>query len=97
MATKVKKPDALLIMDEVDSMTAGDRGGVADLVVCIEISKIPIFCNLNDLHGEKLKSIVNCCLMLKFSKPKKQQVSSQSAHGISLLLIYGEDLSIHVY
>ncbi|KAG0541618.1 hypothetical protein BDA96_02G032200 [Sorghum bicolor] len=65
-------------MDEVDSMTAGDRGGVADLVVCIEISKIPIFCILNDLHGEKLKSIVNCCLMLKFNKPKKQQQISYS-------------------
>jgi len=35
---------------------------------------------------------VNYCLMLNFSKPKKQQVSSPSVPRISWLQICGEDL-----
>ena len=63
-------------MDEVDGMSAGDRGGVADLIASIKISKIPIICICNDRYSQKLKSLVNYCLMLNFRKPTKQQVIS---------------------
>lgn len=69
-----KHPKAVLIMDEVDGMSAGDRGGVADLIASIKISKIPIICICNDRYSQKLKSLVNYCLMLNFRKPTKQQV-----------------------
>lgn len=69
-----KHPKAVLIMDEVDGMSAGDRGGVADLIANIKISKIPIICICNDRYSQKLKSLVNYCLMLNFRKPTKQQV-----------------------
>lgn len=71
-----KHPKAVLIMDEVDGMSAGDRGGVADLIASIKISKIPIICICNDRYSQKLKSLVNYCLMLNFRKPTKQQVIS---------------------
>ena len=61
-------------MDEVDGMSAGDRGGVADLISSIKISKIPIICICNDRYSQKLKSLVNYCLLLSFRKPTKQQV-----------------------
>lgn len=61
-------------MDEVDGMSAGDRGGVADLIASIKISKIPIICICNDRYSQKLKSLVNHCLLLNFRKPTKQQV-----------------------
>lgn len=61
-------------MDEVDGMSAGDRGGVADLIASIKISKIPIICICNDRYSQKLKSLVNYCLPLNFRKPTKQQV-----------------------
>lgn len=61
-------------MDEVDGMSAGDRGGVADLIASIKISKIPIICICNDRYSQKLKSLVNYCLLLNFRKPTKQQV-----------------------
>jgi replication factor C subunit 1 len=63
-------------MDEVDGMSAGDRGGVADLIASIKISKIPIVCICNDRFSQKLKSLVNYCLLLNFRKPTKQQVIS---------------------
>lgn len=55
-------------------MSAGDRGGVADLIASIKISKIPIICICNDRYSQKLKSLLNYCLPLNFRKPTKQQV-----------------------
>lgn len=69
-----KLSKTVLIMDEVDGMSAGDRGGVADLIASIKISKIPIICICNDRYSQKLKSLVNYCLLLSFRKPTKQQV-----------------------
>ncbi|XP_057480701.1 replication factor C subunit 1-like [Actinidia eriantha] len=72
-----KYPKAVLIMDEVDGMSAGDRGGVADLIASIKVSKIPIICICNDRYSQKLKSLVNYCLMLSFRKPTKQQMAKR--------------------
>ncbi|XP_068343612.1 replication factor C subunit 1-like isoform X1 [Pyrus communis] len=72
-----KHPKTVLIMDEVDGMSAGDRGGVADLIASIKISKIPIICICNDRYSQKLKSLVNYCLLLNFRKPTKQQMAKR--------------------
>ncbi|XP_021296805.1 replication factor C subunit 1 [Herrania umbratica] len=69
-----KHVKTVLIMDEVDGMSAGDRGGIADLIASIKISKIPIICICNDRYSQKLKSLVNYCLLLSFRKPTKQQL-----------------------
>lgn len=69
-----KNKKTVLIMDEVDGMSAGDRGGVADLISSIKVSKIPIICICNDRYSQKLKSLVDYCLILSFRKPTKQQV-----------------------
>ncbi|CAM0906628.1 unnamed protein product [Alopecurus aequalis] len=74
---RTKKPKAVLIMDEVDGMSAGDRGGVADLIASIKTSKIPIVCICNDRYSQKLKSLVNYCLLLNFRKPTKQQMGKR--------------------
>ncbi|KAI3744069.1 hypothetical protein L1987_57141 [Smallanthus sonchifolius] len=74
-----KHPKAVLIMDEVDGMSAGDRGGVADLILSIKMSKIPIICICNDRYSQKLKSLVNYCLLLSFHKPTKQQMAKRLA------------------
>ncbi|CAA7404769.1 unnamed protein product [Spirodela intermedia] len=70
----------VLVMDEVDGMSAGDRGGVADLIASIKISKIPIICICNDRYSQKLKSLVNYCLPLNFRKPTKQQMAKRLSH-----------------
>ncbi|KAG0501918.1 hypothetical protein HPP92_001990 [Vanilla planifolia] len=72
-----KYPKSVLIMDEVDGMSAGDRGGVADLIASIKVSKIPIICICNDRYSQKLKSLVNYCLPLNFRKPTKQQMAKR--------------------
>lgn len=73
-------PKTVLIMDEVDGMSAGDRGGVADLISSIKSSKIPIICICNDRYSQKLKSLVNYCMLLNFRKPTKQQMAKRLLH-----------------
>ncbi|KAH7653030.1 replication factor C subunit 1 protein [Dioscorea alata] len=96
-----KHPKSVLIMDEVDGMSAGDRGGVADLIASIKISKIPIICICNDRYSQKLKSLINYCLPLNFRKPTKQQMAKRlmqiaSAEGLQVNEIALEELADRV-
>lgn len=68
------KKKMVLIMDEVDGMSGGDRGGVQELISCIKISKIPIICICNDKYNQKLKSLQNYTQDMPFSRPTKQQI-----------------------
>lgn len=96
-----KHQKTVLIMDEVDGMSAGDRGGVADLIGSIKISKIPIICICNDRYSQKLKSLVNYCLLLNFRKPTKQQMAKRllqvaNAEGVQVNEIALEELAERV-
>ncbi|KMT08722.1 hypothetical protein BVRB_6g139950 [Beta vulgaris subsp. vulgaris] len=93
-----KHPETVLIMDEVDGMSAGDRGGVADLIASIKISKIPIICICNDRYSQKLKSLTNYCLPYNFRKPTKQQMAKRllqiaNAEGLQVNEIALEELA----
>ncbi|KAF2299828.1 hypothetical protein GH714_003797 [Hevea brasiliensis] len=79
-----KHPKTVLIMDEVDGMSAGDRGGVADLIASIKMSKIPIVCICNDRYSQKLKSLVNYCLLLSFRKPTNNSLGDDSCASPTL-------------
>lgn len=68
------KKKSVIIMDEVDGVGAGDRGGIAALIAVIKQSKTPIICICNDRMNKKLASLVNHCLDLKFMKPTKEQI-----------------------
>ncbi|OVA07201.1 BRCT domain [Macleaya cordata] len=96
-----KHQKTVLIMDEVDGMSAGDRGGVADLIASIKISKIPIICICNDRYSQKLKSLLNYCLLLNFRKPTKQQMAKRlmqvaTAEGLQVNEIALEELADRV-
>jgi replication factor C subunit 1 len=38
----------LIIMDEVDGMSSGDRGGITEIIMMIKNTKVPIICICND-------------------------------------------------
>jgi replication factor C subunit 1 len=63
-----KKKKVVLIMDEVDGMSAGDRGGMQELISLIKETKIPIICICNDRASPKVKSLANYCLDLRFRR-----------------------------
>ncbi|KAF9020615.1 RFC1-domain-containing protein [Hymenopellis radicata] len=66
-----------LIMDEVDGMSSGDRGGVGALNALIKKSKIPIICIANDKGAQKLKPLQATTFGMSFHKPPANQVRSR--------------------
>lgn len=68
-AKHIQQP--LIIMDEVDGMSGGDRGGVSAIIQMIKDSKIPIICICNDRSSEKIRSLAGHCLDVRFHKPQK--------------------------
>ncbi|KAG7089509.1 hypothetical protein E1B28_011187 [Marasmius oreades] len=66
-----------LIMDEVDGMSAGDRGGVGALNALIRKSKIPIICIANDKNAQKLRPLQSTTYGLSFSKPQAAGIRSR--------------------
>lgn len=70
---------ALIIMDEVDGMAGGDRGGNAALIKMIKKTRNPIICICNDAHSPKIRSLAFSCYDLKFQKPTKNHVAQRCA------------------
>jgi len=65
----------VLVMDEVDGMSGNaDRGGMQQLIKIIKGTQVPIICICNDDRSQKLKSLRNYCLPLKFRRPSAAQV-----------------------
>jgi replication factor C subunit 1 len=67
---------SVIIMDEVDGVGAGDRGGIAALIKIIKATKTPIICICNDRSSQKLASLVNHCYDLKFQRPPINQIKN---------------------
>ncbi|EGF81020.1 hypothetical protein BATDEDRAFT_653, partial [Batrachochytrium dendrobatidis JAM81] len=72
-----KKRGRVLIMDEVDGMSAGDRGGSAELISIIKQTKIPIICICNDRSSPKIRSLANHCFDLRFRRPDARMISAR--------------------
>ncbi|CAO3599935.1 unnamed protein product [Absidia cylindrospora] len=58
----------VLIMDEVDGMSSGDRGGSAELARLIRSTNIPIICICNDVRSDKVKPLLKVCFEAKFTR-----------------------------
>eukprot|EP00178_Gracilaria_changii_P025584 TRINITY_DN787_c0_g1_i1.p2 TRINITY_DN787_c0_g1~~TRINITY_DN787_c0_g1_i1.p2 ORF type:complete len:828 (-),score=103.26 TRINITY_DN787_c0_g1_i1:7289-9691(-) len=67
----------VLIMDEVDGMSGGDRGGSQELIRLIKKSKVPIICIANDDSSSNMRSLANNCFKIRFRKPMTKQVTSR--------------------
>jgi replication factor C subunit 1 len=52
---QVKK--VAVIMDEVDGMSSGDRGGMQELIRIIAASKVPLICCCNDESHDKVRAL----------------------------------------
>ncbi|KAI1315277.1 hypothetical protein EDD11_001009 [Mortierella claussenii] len=74
-STMAKKQ--LIVMDEVDGMAGGDRGGVAQLISFIKRTQVPIICICNDRQSPKVRSLVNSCFDMRFQRPMVNQVRSR--------------------
>ena len=79
-----KKVDAgkrklLYIMDEVDGMSAGDRGGVGALAAVAKKSNIPLIMICNDRGSQKMKPLVHVTAEFKFIRPTTDMIRGRIA------------------
>ncbi|KAH1024059.1 replication factor C subunit 1 [Dendroctonus ponderosae] len=80
----------VLLMDEVDGMAGNeDRGGIAELINFIKTASFPIICMCNNRDLPKMRSLVNHCFALKYTKPNVMQVK-----GAMMSICFKEGLSI---
>ena len=80
-----KKIDkTLVIMDEVDGMSTGDRGGISAIISFIKKSKVPVICICNDRDSQKIRSLANHCYDIKFYKPDRSLIVKRLAKIIQL-------------
>jgi replication factor C subunit 1 len=73
-ATKKK---IVLIMDEVDGMSAGDRGGVGALAKFCKKTEIPLILICNERKLPKMKPFDHVTFDLRFNRPTVDQVRSR--------------------
>ncbi|KAJ2796510.1 DNA replication factor C complex subunit Rfc1, partial [Coemansia helicoidea] len=67
----------VVIMDEVDGMSGGDRGGGAELIQLIKRSRVPIICICNDRQSTKVRSLAGYCEDLRFRRPTEAQMRAR--------------------
>ncbi|KAI8348834.1 replication factor RFC1 C terminal domain-containing protein [Choanephora cucurbitarum] len=85
----IKGKKVVLIMDEVDGMSEGDRGGGAELARMIKESKIPVICICNDSRSQKVAPLLRVCYEAKFRRSTAAQIRSRI-----LSIAYKENLNI---
>ena len=73
----VEKKKLVLIMDEVDGMSAGDRGGVGALAAVCKKTNVPMILICNDRKLPKMKPFDHVTFDLPFRKPTTEQVRTR--------------------
>ncbi|KAF2741068.1 DNA replication factor C, large subunit [Polyplosphaeria fusca] len=71
------KKKLVLIMDEVDGMSAGDRGGVGALAKTCKTSEIPMILICNERRQPKMKPFDFVTFDLPFRRPTVDQIRSR--------------------
>ena len=84
MFTNVKKK-IVIVMDDIDGMNSGDKGGINSLIKIIrpkktkkqkleEISMSPIICIGNNHLDKKIRELVNVCQSIELNVPTNPQI-----------------------
>lgn len=68
---------SVIVMDEVDGMSSGDRGGVTELIAVVKKTRVPVICICNDRSSTKIRSLAAHCVDLRFQKPLPEQVCTR--------------------
>ena len=70
-----KKCKSLVIMDEIDGMSSGDRGGLNELEDLLKSKlNIPIICICNKRKSKNINDLARYCLDISFDIPKKEDM-----------------------
>ncbi|WFC97356.1 DNA replication factor C complex subunit Rfc1 [Malassezia yamatoensis] len=67
----------VIVMDEVDGMSGGDRGGVGAINALIRKTNVPIICICNDRRNPKMQPLYSTTFNMTFAKPTVQAIRSR--------------------
>ena len=84
---KKKTKKLAIIMDEIDGMNSGDKGGINSLIKLIrpkktkkqkkeDITMIPIICIGNYHIDKKIKEMMKVCVPIELKTPTSKQIES---------------------
>lgn len=65
----------VVVMDEVDGMSSGDRGGVAELGRIVRSCAFPIICIANE-RTPRMRPLSSHCLDIRFQRPTRVTIAS---------------------
>lgn len=80
---------SVLILDEVDGMSGGDRGGIGAINALIKKSRIPIILIANDKKSQKMKPFLNTTFDLPFQRPRPDSIRARL-----MMIAYREGLKL---
>lgn len=69
--------NSVLILDEVDGMSGGDRGGIGAINQLIKKTKVPIILIANDRKNQKMTPFNHTTANLAFQRPKADSLRSR--------------------
>jgi replication factor C subunit 1 len=72
-----EKKNIVLIMDEVDGMSAGDRGGIAALAKFCRKTEVPLILICNERRLPKMRPFDNVAFDIRFNRPTVDQIRSR--------------------
>ncbi|GIX62238.1 replication factor C subunit 1, putative [Babesia caballi] len=80
---------SLVLLDEVDGMGAGDRGGLQAVVALLPRARCPVICICNDRHNQKMTTLGNKSLDVRFAAPTLLQFRNRisrvcAAEGVTV-------------
>ncbi|CAO1637864.1 unnamed protein product [Parajaminaea phylloscopi] len=67
----------VLILDEVDGMSGGDRGGIGAINAMIKKTKVPIILIANDRGSQKMKPFASTTWDLSFRRPTADSIRAR--------------------
>lgn len=72
-----EKKNMVLIMDEVDGMSAGDRGGVGAMAAVAKKTQIPLILICNERRLPKMKPFDHVTFEIPFRRPTAEQIRAR--------------------
>ena len=66
----------IMIFDEVDGMSSGDRGGISAIATALTSCKFPVICIANEKgNPQKMRPLVSVCNVFKMARPTKSTIA----------------------
>ena len=69
-----KEKKTLILMDEVDGVGAGDRGGLSALLLILKKTHVPIVLICNERGDRRIQSLLNHSYDVKFTRPTSKEI-----------------------